>query len=140
MSPYIGNGNNILSLTYITNIIHAILLARVINCRNKEIFNVVDNQNINQKQFLAAFVERLNPSARYVKIPFKIAYRIAQGHELLNKTLDYKLSAKISRHNVNVSARNFKFDQEKVQNLLKFKPPIEFSLAVDQTIEWIYIT
>ena len=28
--PYIGNGNNILSLTYITNIIHAILLARVI--------------------------------------------------------------------------------------------------------------
>ena len=137
--PYIGNGNNILSLTYITNIIHAILQAVTIkNCRNKEIFNVVDNQNISQKQFLAAFAERLNPSAKYVKIPFKFAYRIAQGHELLNKTLDYKLSSKISRHNVNVSARNFKFDQEKVQNLLKFKPPIEFSLAVDQTIEWIY--
>ena len=28
--------------------------------------------------------------------------------------------------------------KQKVQNLLKFKPPIEFSLAVDQTIEWRY--
>jgi len=136
--PLVGDGDNVLPLTYIHNIIHSLLLAGNVECRSGESFIIVDNQKITLNQFLCAFAERLNPSAKFIHIPFKLAYGVTNVYELINKISNYKLSSNINRLNLHVGFKNFMLSQKKAQELLEFRPPTDFLTAVDETVKWIY--
>jgi MoaA/NifB/PqqE/SkfB family radical SAM enzyme len=136
--PYIGSGDNILSLTYITNIVHALLLTESITCSSEGIFIINDDYMITQKQLLCAFANRLNPDARYISVPFALSYQLAHIYEVINRAVCWKLPATISRHNTCVAARNFIFDLKKSNRILGYSPPVNFETAVDESVKWIY--
>lgn len=136
--PSIGNGENILSLTYIMNVIHALLLAGDVNCTSGEVFLINDGQRVTQKLLLGALADRLNPDARSISIPFSLAYQISHIYEIINRSTLWKLPGNISRHNTCVAAKNFEFSLEKAKRILHFYPPISFSDGIDETVKWFY--
>jgi nucleoside-diphosphate-sugar epimerase/MoaA/NifB/PqqE/SkfB family radical SAM enzyme len=138
LAPCVGSGNNILPLTYIDNLIHALLLVQNKPCVSGDIFIINDDQDVTQKQLVQAFVDRLNPSAKSISIPFQLAYKIAHTYELINKVTLWRLSTTLSRFNTCIAAKNLKFSVEKAKRILDFDPPIDFNMAINETIKWFY--
>jgi nucleoside-diphosphate-sugar epimerase/MoaA/NifB/PqqE/SkfB family radical SAM enzyme len=138
LMPHIGEGDNILSLTYITNIVHALILAGNAAHCVKDIFLINDGYKVTQKQLLRAFANRLNPDARYFSVPFPLSYYLAHIYEVINRSIFWKLPNTISRHSTCVAAKNFMFDLTKAKRVLGYSPPISFDMAVDESVRWIY--
>lgn len=136
--PCIGTGDNILSLTYIRNVIHAVLLAGKVDCSSGQIFLVNDFERVSQKQFIHSFAERLNPDARPIYVPFSLAYKMSHMYEIINRAALWRLPTTISRHSTCVAAKNLEFCLEKSKRILKFDPPVNFKDAVDETVMWFY--
>ncbi|MDE2028382.1 MAG: NAD-dependent epimerase/dehydratase family protein, partial [Candidatus Omnitrophica bacterium] len=58
----VGNGKNRIPLVYVENLVDAIYLALVKDGIGGEAFTIVDDQDIDQNQYLQAVKERVNPS------------------------------------------------------------------------------
>ncbi len=138
LMPHVGSGDNILSLTYISNIVHALLLAGKAERASGEIFLITDGTEVTQKQLLQAFANRLNPNARELSIPFSLAYQAAHIYEIMNRATGWRLPDTTSRHSICVGGKNFKFSLRKAGSILGYRPPVSFDRAVDETVKWLY--
>jgi nucleoside-diphosphate-sugar epimerase/MoaA/NifB/PqqE/SkfB family radical SAM enzyme len=141
--PCIGSGQNILPLTYINNIVDVLLslssLENATNVKSGETFIVTDNKEISQLQFLSAFVNRINPAAKKAFVPTDVAYHASHILEIVNSAFAIHLADDaVSRQNVNIATKNFRFSIQKAGDILNFNPTIDFETAVDESIRWVY--
>ncbi|MCA9399614.1 MAG: NAD-dependent epimerase/dehydratase family protein, partial [Candidatus Omnitrophica bacterium] len=68
----IGDGKNRIPFIYIHHLTEAIRLALESDQSNREIFNVVDDQDIFQDDYLNAYRQQVNSGFRTFHIPFKV--------------------------------------------------------------------
>jgi len=128
----IGNGNNLLSVIYIENLIHAINLIM----KNKKSINkiyILADPTITMKEFVNAIAKTQN--VKYPKhISLKSAILIADIFSLINKII--KIPSPLTKDRIRTLTLNRHFDTTKAIKELNFKPVINLEEAMKKTVKW----
>jgi nucleoside-diphosphate-sugar epimerase len=83
----LGNGQLVLPLVYVEDVVDALLLAAAGNVRDGSVFHLVDSATITQEQLSNKFREATDKSLKIVHIPRLIVNFLALGVQLLTKAL-----------------------------------------------------
>lgn len=128
----IGNGKFILPLIYIDNLVDAVIKSIQNTDADNEVFNVVDSENINKKQYIQKLIKKLYPEARVFYLPYFLLYLMVLSQEVLCGIL--KRGPFLTRYRLASSQMNIKYDNSKIINKLKWQPKVSVDGAISTII------
>lgn len=131
----IGSGENALSLTYVTNVADAILLAAEDPRAVGQVFNVANDQDLTQRRLLDALADMLavpRPSEVSLGAATAAAWAIEKSHRW------FKLPGKplLTRQAVRLLSLDSRFSTEKIRSTLGWRPRIDFGTALANIAAW----
>jgi len=122
----LGNGQLVLPLVYVADLVDAILLAAK---RETGLFQIVDTGNITQEQLTRRVA---GENAKLVKIPFPVVFLLAFGVEMLGKLL--KRSVPLTRYRLKSALAPIAFDCSAAKNELGWKPRVGLEEGLQRTL------
>ena len=122
----LGNGQLVLPLVYVEDVVDAILLAAK---RETGLFQIVDTGNITQEQLTRRVA---GENAKLVKIPFPVVFLLAFGVEMLGKLL--KRSVPLTRYRLKSALAPIAFDCSAAKNELGWKPRVGLEEGLQRTL------
>ncbi len=132
----IGDGSNILMLTYAANVADAILLAGTHQSAVGEAFNVSNDEEVTQRQYLDALADMLGVPPVQKTVPFRNAYLIATGLESTYRLLRIKQRPVITRQSVSLIGLSHVFSSSKIRQWLGWAPKVNFETAIERIRAW----
>jgi nucleoside-diphosphate-sugar epimerase len=129
----IGNGNNLIDMSYIDNIIDGVLLA----VKNKKAINqtyiLADERAYTMNEFFntVAKEERVR---KPIHLPKFLAYLIALPLEILAKTTKKSVPLSFTRVRTLTISKSFSIDKAKKE--LGYKPKINLQEGIRRTVNW----
>ena len=129
----IGNGNFVLPLVYIDNLVAAIITAVEKEQRIGKIYNVVDSDNPTKKQYVEMLLKRLYPNAKYFYIPYSLLYLTVFFQEILMKML--KRHPFLTRYRLISSQKNIRYGSTKIKNELNWDPQYTLNDAIKMVLK-----
>lgn len=132
----IGDGTNVLMLTYATNVADAVLLAGTHAAAPGEAFNVSNDGEVSQREYFDALSDQVGAKPVRKMVPFKNAYCIASALEVGYRLLRIKRSPIITRQSVSLVGLSHRFRTEKITNALGWQPTVDFATAIERIGVW----
>lgn len=130
----IGNGKFELPLVYIDNLVAAAIKAFQRGEVDNQIFNVVDSEKINKKEYMNKLIKKLYPNARTIYFPFSLLYATVWSQEILCRFL--KRSPFLTCYRLISSQRNIKYENSKLIEKLNWTPSVSVNDAVAAILEY----
>jgi len=123
-------GPNVLPLTFVDNCAEAIVLAGLKPGVEGEIFNVVDDEPLTSRQFLAAYKKKVKPFFS-VRVPYLVAYNLCLGWEKYAKWSEGQIPPAFNRRRCSAEWKGNRYSNQKLKQRLDWKPrvPIEEAMA-----------
>ena len=122
----LGDGQLVLPLVYVEDLVDAILLAAK---HATGLFQIVDTANITQEQLTRRVA---GENAKLVKIPLPVVYLLALGVELLGKLL--KRSVPLTRYRLQSALAPITFDCSAAEQGLGWKPRVGVVAGLERTL------
>ena len=130
----IGSGENIMSLCYIDNLIHGLLLAtKQINCIGK-VFLIADKIPYTVNEIVQSIARQEGTSIPKLHVPIPLAYLIAIIQKKLANTFHYK--PLLSKNLVKEATSYWGCDISRAQKELMYEPQVSFQDGLKATIAW----
>jgi nucleoside-diphosphate-sugar epimerase len=123
------NGSNLLPLTFVDNCAEAIILAGLTEGLEAETFNVVDDELLSGKQFLAAYTKYVKPF-HFVRVPYFIAHAICLFWEKYSKWSKGQLPPSFNRRRCAAEWKRNRFSNQKLRECLDWKPRVPMDKAM----------
>jgi len=130
----IGNGKFELPLVYIDNLVAAIIRAVQRGEGDNQIFNIVDSEKINKKEYMNKLIRKLYPNAKTIYFPFSLLYATVWSQEILCRLL--KRSPFLTRYRLISSQRNIKYENSKLIKNLNWTPAVSVNDALAAIMEY----
>lgn len=130
----IGNGKFILPFAYVDNVAGAIMESIRSHNADYQIFNVVDSDRINKKEYMKRVIRILYPKARVVYLPYSALYFIVWLQEVLFKAIG--MNPVLTRYRLISSQNAVLYDNAKIIGRLAWKPRVTLDEALDQVIQF----
>jgi nucleoside-diphosphate-sugar epimerase len=129
-------GSNRLPLTYVDNCAEAIVLAGIKKGVDGEVFNVVDDDLPTSREFLRLFKKhgRRFPS---IYVPYPIFYAGCAVWEKYSKWSLGQLPPAFNRHKCAYYWKGNRYSNQKLKELLGWKPSVPFSEASRRFFEYV---
>lgn len=124
---HLGRANE-LPLTYVDNCAEAIVLAGVVPEIDREIFNVVDDERMSSRKFLAAY-KRAKKSFS-ISVPYPIAYAFCSLWEDYSKRTRGQLPPVFNRRRCAAEWKGNRYSNEKIHRLLGWRPKVKMAEAM----------
>jgi nucleoside-diphosphate-sugar epimerase len=134
---FIGKGNQIVCLSYVSNLVDALLLAGSKNEAIGEIYNITDDEKITFKEFIEELAKALDLDPPKRSLPFSLAYGIAYLLELWGKITRAETPPLLTRYGVCLASINAVFDISKARKELGYEPRINFREGLKKTKPWL---
>jgi nucleoside-diphosphate-sugar epimerase len=122
-------GSNLLPLTFVDNCAEAIVLAGLKLGIEGEIFNVVDDEPLTSRQFLAAYKKKVKPFFS-VPVPYLVAYNLCLAWEKYSKWSKGQLPPAFNRRRCAAEWKGNRFSNEKLHQRLGWKPRVNMEAAM----------
>lgn len=132
----VGDGSNVLSLTYAGNVADAILLAATKDEAVGEAFNVSNDNNVTQRQYLDALADMLGVPRVTRHIPYRAALTAGMVLETVHRGLRLKRRPFVTRQGVQLVALPSRFTTAKIRERLGWSPRVDFATAIERIGEW----
>lgn len=130
----INNGDFILPLVYIDNLVEAIILA-IANAHDAgQTYNVIDSDRITKKEYVNILLRKLYPKAVFMYFPYLALYGITYLQEVICTLTRRKPF--LTRYRLVSSQRNIVYDSSKIRKELGWNPSITFREAVSSVAEY----
>ena len=129
----IGNGDFILPLVYIDNLVSAIIAAIEKEQSIGKIYNVVDTYNLTKRQYVEMLLRKLYPKSKYIYIPNSLFYVIVSFQEILLKLI--KKHPILTRYRLISSQKNILYDSTKIKNELNWNPQYTLRNAIKMVLK-----
>jgi predicted dehydrogenase/nucleoside-diphosphate-sugar epimerase len=129
----IGNRKFILPLVYIDNLVEAILLAIEKDTGIGRIYNVVDSDGINKKEYIEILLRKLYPEASFLYIPYWFLHTAVFFQEILTTKI-MKRRPFLTRYRLISSQRSILYDSSKIQKELGWNPAITLRDAMGKVL------
>ena len=131
----IGQGTNLLPFTYVENTVEAIRLAGVNEAAVGQIYQVVDDSEITQREYLDKFMSATHAKFPTLPIPFFLFIGAAFLVDRL-KAFGLLKSSTFSQYGVVSKYKSLRFDSSKAKNELNWSPRIGLDEGLSKTFSW----
>ncbi len=133
---YIGNGEKILNLTHVSNLIDAILLAAKNDTAVGQIYNVTDDGKVTRKKLIETICDVANLPKPTKSIPIPVAKVICAVCETYTKLTKSKETPLLNRARMKFLALNLDFDISKIRKELNYQPRVDLKKGMQETVDW----
>ena len=123
------SGLNLLPLTFVDNCAEAIVLAGLRSGIDGEIFNVVDDELVNGREFLNAY-KKANPF-RSVRIPYSFAYGMCALWEKYSHWSKGQLPPAFNRRRCAAEWKPMRYSNSRLKQRVGWKPRVPINKAMD---------
>lgn len=132
----IGPGDHLLPLAYVDNVIDAICMA---GCRTEsigEVYNIVDDETITQRQYLDHLIRRARLKAFSFHVPCAFPYMIAYLLDMKAAVGATKRPCAHFRYRLVSATKDLRYDASRAKKQLGWKPNVNFEEGLRRTFEW----
>ena len=131
----IGDGENLVDLTPVSNVVDAIILSMNNKSALNQTFNVSNGEPVKLWDKINAVLKKLDRNEIEKKIPFSVAYSVISLFELVSKT--FKLKEPVTTaYSIGVLSKSFSLNIDKATQLLKYKPTQTVDEAINEFVTW----
>ena len=132
----VGDGLQQVSLSYVDNVVDALLLAAERDGAGGEAFFIVDREPVGMRRFIEGLCRAMDAPGPKGAVPYGLAFAAGTLIEGIWKLLRKETPPPISRYGVAVTGRNLVFRWEKAQRLLGYTPAIDFEEGLRRIAAW----
>jgi len=135
--PKIGNGSVFVDITYVENVVDALVL-----CMNSEThtlgqkYNITNGIRINLYDIIEEVIGQLEKPFYYKTISFRKAFFIAQILEHSSTLFLRKKEPLLTRYTVSVLSKSQTLNIEKAKRELGYEPRISIEEGIQRFVEW----
>lgn len=131
----IGQGKNLLPFTYVENTVEAIRLAGVNEAAIGQIYQVVDDGEITQREYLKKFMVATEAQCPTLPIPF---FLLVLAGFLADRLKSFGLlkTSTFSQYGVVSKYKSLRFDASKAKTDLQWAPKIGLDEGLSRTFAW----
>ena len=130
--PQIGDGRNLVDLTYVENVVHALLLACDAPAAVGKTYTITNNEHVPLWEVICTVLERLNLSTRLRQIPLAVALAAASAMEM-RAALTGK-EPLMTRYSAAILARTQTYDIGAARRDLLYTPPVSIAEGIERTL------
>ncbi len=135
----VGEGVNLVSLTYIDHVAQAHLQAADVLAPDSAVggqpYFIIDPEPVALWKWINHLLRNLNIPPVKRKMPFRPAYALGAGAELLHTLFPRLGEPPITRFVANIFAKNHTFSSEKARRDFNFETPVSPSLGMRRMLE-----
>lgn len=135
--PLINNGNALLNLTYVENVVDVLVL-----CMHSppstlgQTYNITNGETVVLREILKELFEELDIPFKTKKIPFNIAFGLASFLEWFSKTFQNGKEPLLTKYTVSVLAKSQTLNIDKAKRELGYIPRISIKKGMDEFVKW----
>ncbi len=137
----IGGGRAIAGLSYVENVIDAVLLALDHDGAPGHTFNVSDGLSTTWRQFTDDLAAGLGCGRVRFSLPpapaSAVALSLEQGYRLLRRTTGLRTAPLLSRQAVQVLGRDQDFSTQRIRGSLGWRPRVDYEDGLAATLTWL---
>jgi 2-alkyl-3-oxoalkanoate reductase len=133
----IGNGQNKVDLTCVTNVIEAV--ACCIKAEGEALgkpYNISDGEPVSLWGTINELLQSLGLEPVKKKVPLALAMGIAGLNERFNRWFRPDQEPALVRYSIGILARNFSMDISQARNLLGYQPVQSTQQGVEEFVKW----
>jgi len=134
----IGNGEMVLPLIYIDNLVEAILVAMTDAKSSGQVYNVVDSQQVYKKQYMETFIQKLYPQSWCLYVPLHLLSAVVGIQEKLFGLL--RIKPLLTGYRLASSQNPVVYNASKISKDLGWQPLITFEEAAQRIVTSQQIT
>ena len=132
----VDDGRQQVSLSYVDNVVDALLLGAERDGAGGEAFFVVDREPVGMRRFITSLCEATGVPGLKGSVPYGVAFAAGTMIEGIWKLLGKETPPPISRYGVAVIGRNMVFKWEKAHRLLGYSPAVDFEEGMRRIAAW----
>jgi len=132
----IGNGDNVVDLTSVENVVEAIILS--LNAKEvalNQIYNITNDEPVSLWKSVESVLNALEKPLSKSKIPYKIAYYFARFLEIKAK-LNNNKEPTLTAYSVGTLGLSLTLDITKAKELLGYRPITTTQQSIDEFVKW----
>tara|TARA_R110002050_G_scaffold20348_1_gene57668 strand:+ start:55365 stop:56366 length:1002 start_codon:yes stop_codon:yes gene_type:complete len=132
----IGNGQNSVDLTAVSNVVDAILLGLSVGEKGiNKTYNITNGSPVKLWDSIAYLLPKVKREMPQKKIPFSVAVNIARVLEWVSRLTTQKEPA-LTVYSIGILAMNFTLDISKAKKYLGYQPKATSAEALDEFAQW----
>jgi 2-alkyl-3-oxoalkanoate reductase len=138
---WIGDGENILNLVFVSDAADAVVLAATNPNAHGQIYNIADDENsVTQRRFLTNICECLDLPQPTASISRNLAHNLGFLGECVAHATGFRVRPPVTRLSVLLLGGRRRFSNQKLRNELNWKPRVAFADGIQRTIDWFRTT
>lgn len=135
--PIIGDGQNLVDLSYIDNVVDALILCGVAGREfNGRVYNITNGEPVKLWDVVNNICTVLGYAKPSRKIPFKTALTIATVIEFFYKLIGTAVEPPLTRYSVGVLGLHRTLDISAIQNDLGYQPRVSIEEGQKRFLDW----
>jgi len=133
----LGDGHTVTDLVYIDNVVDAMLLcAESPDSTLGEKYNITNGEPVLVWSMIETLCQRLALKPPQRKVPYRVAYWLAFGMELISKTLLLGREPVLTRYGVGLLAKSMTLNIDRARKDLGYVPRISIDEGLDRFVRW----
>ena len=131
-----GKGNNVLCLSYVSNVVEGLILAAESPVAIGQIYHITDDEKITSQTFFTELTKIMGLHPPTISIPFSVLYATAYIWETLAKSMKLSKPPLITRYGVCLLGYDFNYDISKAKRELGYSPKTSFKEGMENIARW----
>lgn len=131
--PQIGGGGNLVDLTYVENVVHALILSMTTSQAVGRTYNITNDEHPNLWTVIRSTLSRLGLSTNLRRIPLPVALAAAAIMEGVAKITGREPT--LTRYSAAILARTQTYDISAAKRDLAYAPIVPFAEGMERTLE-----
>lgn len=135
--PLINGGRSLVDMTYIDNVVDALLLCvDAPDTALGRVFNITNGEPIATRQMLDLLFSNLGIRVRYRNLPFAVAHFMASAMEATHLALNRKGEPALTRYAVGLMSRSQTLDISEAKATLGYRPKVALEEGFSRFAQW----
>lgn len=133
---YIGDGSKLLNISYVDDVVQAVLLADSTHAAAGQAYNLTDGAQTSLRTFVEFLCQQLGIPAPRKQIPPPVAWAVCHGAEAVARALRSKEAPRFNRGRMRFLYYNQRYCIDKARRELGYRPRFTYREGLPPTLAW----
>ncbi len=131
--PQIGDGTNCVDLTFVDNVVHAMLLALHAPAAIGKIYTITNGEHPRLWEVVRRVLDHFGINVSLRRVPYRLAYLLAMGMEM--RATVFGGEPLLTRYTTAILARTQTYDISAARRDLGYEPIVSLEMGIERTLE-----
>jgi 2-alkyl-3-oxoalkanoate reductase len=133
--PQIGDGKNVVDLTYVDNVVHALKQAATSPRAVGKTFHITNGEHVAVWDLIRRVLHYFGLDTRLKRLPYPVAYALAAALELRARCLGGE--PRLTRYTAAILGRTQTYDLTNARRDLDYAPLVDVNTGVERTLDYL---